>query len=283
MPEPAGPTLTATLVGVIEPLASDLADASPIAVFPATLLDEGDIGIAASPAIADLAPGASLDDLRAQLNALPGGEVFAIEESAVVAEEVRVAVAAQAQALAVLATIVALAAVVVLTQVLSRQLRPTAAEDEVLRAVGLPRRQVLLEPVGRAVVPVAVGTVGAAIVAVVASRAFPSGFARRVEPDPGIRVDVLVHVLGALAFGVGLLALVAVLRRGTGAGAAESDAPRAVDRLASWAPSPRAGIGVRFAFGRDGRTGSVAAPLAGVVAVVAWWRPPSPSARASTG
>ena len=84
---------------------------------------------------ADLAPGADLDDLRAQLNALPGGEVFAIEESAVVAEEVRVAVAAQAQALAVLATIVALAAIVVLTQVLSRQLRPTAAEDEVLRAV----------------------------------------------------------------------------------------------------------------------------------------------------
>ena len=171
--------------------------------------------------------------------------------------------------LAVLAAIVALAAVVVLTQVLSRQLRPTTAEDEVLRAVGLPRRQVLLEPVGRAVVPVAVGTVGAAIVAIVASRAFPSGFARRVEPDPGIRVDGLVHVVGALAFGVGLLALVAVLRRGTGAGAAESDAPRAVDRLASWAPSPRAGIGVRFAFGRDGRTGSVAAPLAGVVAVVA--------------
>ena len=69
-----------------------------MAVFPAALLDEGDIGMAASPAIADLAPGATEDDLRAQLNALEGGDTFSIESAAVVAEEVQVAVAAQAQA-----------------------------------------------------------------------------------------------------------------------------------------------------------------------------------------
>ena len=207
------------------------------------------------------------DDVRAQLNALDGGDTFSIESAAVVAEEVQVAVAAQAQAIGVLAAIVALAAVVVLTQVLSRQVRSTAAEDQVLRAVGLDRRQVRFEPVARALVPVAVGTAGAAILAILLSGIFPTGFARKIEPEPGVRVDALVQVIGALAFGVLLLALVAVLRASARTGTGR-EAPTTVDRLASWSPRPQAGIGVRFAFGRDGRTGSVLAPLAGVVAVV---------------
>ena len=103
VPEPDGPVLPATLVGIVEPFATELADATPVTVFPAALLDEGDIGVAASPAIADLAPGASEEDVRAQLNALEGGDTFSIESAAVVAEEVQVAVAAQAQAVGVLA------------------------------------------------------------------------------------------------------------------------------------------------------------------------------------
>ena len=267
VPEPDGPVVPATLVGIVEPFATELADATPVTVFPAALLDEGDIGVAASPAIADLAPGATEDDVRAQLNALEGGDTFSIESAAVVAEEVQVAVAAQAQAVGVLAAIVALAAVVVLTQMLSRQVRSTAAEDQVLRAVGLDRRQVRLEPVARALVPVAVGTAGTAILAILLSGIFPTGFARKIEPEPGVRVDALVQVIGALAFGVLLLTLVAVLRASARTGTGR-EAPTTVDRLASWSPRPQAGIGVRFAFGRDGRTGSVLAPLAGVVAVV---------------
>jgi len=267
VPEPDGPVLPATLVGIVEPLATELADATPLAVFPPALLDEGDIGVAASPAIADLAPGATEDDLRAQLNALDGGDAFSIESAAVVAEEVQVAVAAQAQAIGVLAAIVALAAAVVLTQVLGRQVRPTAAEDHALRAIGMAQRHVLLEPVGRALLPVALGSAGAAVVAIVVSGTFPTGFARKVEPEPGVRVDAVVQVIGALALGALLLALVAVLRA-TSRAASGREAPTTVDRLASWSPRPQAGIGLRFAFGRDGRTGSVVAPLAGVVAVV---------------
>ena len=267
VPEPDGPVLPATLVGIVEPLATELADATPLAVFPPALLDEGDIGVAASPAIADLAPGATEDDLRAQLNALDGGDAFSIESAAVVAEEVQVAVAAQAQAIGVLAAIVALAAAVVLTQVLGRQVRPTAAEDHALRAIGMAQRHVLLEPVGRALLPVALGSAGAAVVAIVVSGAFPTGFAREIEPAPGVRVDAVVQVIGALALGALLLALVAVLRA-TSRAASGREAPTTVDRLAGWSPRPQAGIGLRFAFGRDGRTGSVVAPLAGVVAVV---------------
>jgi len=265
--EPAGPVLRATLVGIIEPLATELANATPVTVFPRALLDEGDIGIAASVAIADLAPGRTEDDVRAELNALDGGDAFSIESAAVVSEEVQVAVAAQAQAIGVLAAIVALAAVVVITQVLSRQVRSTAAEDHALRALGMARRTVLLEPVGRALVPVAMGTAGAAILAVVVSGTFPTGFAREIEPAPGVRLDPLVHVVAALAFGAVLLVLVAALRATTRRSNAR-EAPTTVERLASWSPSPQADMGVRFAFGRDGRTGSVVAPLTGVVAVV---------------
>ena len=267
VPEPDGPTIAATLVGVIESHASELADATPLAVFPVSLLDEGDIGISGSVAVADLAPGKTVDDLRAQLNGLKDGDEFSIESAAVVAEDVEVAVATQAQATAVLAAIVALASIVVLTQALSRQVRPTAAEERVLRAVGLRRGQVLLEPVGRAVAPVAIGTVGAAILAILASGVFPTGFARRLEPDPGLRIDGLVHVGGALLFGATLLALVAATRALAGSTSGRAAAP-SVYRLATRSPSPQAGLGLRFAFGPRPGTGSVIAPLAGVVAVI---------------
>ena len=185
--------------------------------------------------------------------------MFAIESAAVVAEEVRVAVAAQAQAVGVLAA----------HRGPGRRrgphpgAEPAAAPDQ-------PPRTRCCGPsacrAGRCCSNRWGGRWSRSPSARWGRRSwrssrqasFPSGFARRVEPDPGVRVDGLVHVVGAL----GLRGRPPRAGRGAAPrhrhGAAESDAPRAVDRLASWAPSPRAGIGVRFAFGRDGRTGSVA-------------------------
>src|SRR3954453_21570821 len=53
---PAGPALTATLVGVIDG-PSDLNDGYNVALFPRTLLAQGDVGISASVMVAALAPG----------------------------------------------------------------------------------------------------------------------------------------------------------------------------------------------------------------------------------
>ncbi|MEO6318814.1 MAG: hypothetical protein ABIP36_08520 [Acidimicrobiales bacterium] len=74
--EPAGPTLPVTLVGVIDG-PNELEDETPLALFPAALLDAGDVGLASSVGLVALAPSATLDDLRAQLDGLPRGDASA--------------------------------------------------------------------------------------------------------------------------------------------------------------------------------------------------------------
>jgi hypothetical protein len=124
--DPTGPQLAATLVGVMDG-PNDIQDPTPLAVFPASLLDVGDVGIATTVGAIALEPGASIDDLRAQLDSLPNGDVFGLEPAEWVPADVRVAVSAQGQGLAVVAAIVAAAGIAVVGQLVSRQGRGTRA------------------------------------------------------------------------------------------------------------------------------------------------------------
>lgn len=94
--EPAGPTMPATLVGIIDG-PSELQDPYPIAVFPAALLDAGDVGVASSVRLVALAGQATIDELRAQLDDLEGG-AFGLAPVEWVPDDVRSAVTAQAAA-----------------------------------------------------------------------------------------------------------------------------------------------------------------------------------------
>jgi ABC-type lipoprotein release transport system permease subunit len=112
--------------------------------------------------------------------------------------EVQATIGAQAGALVLFAVLFALAALVVIGQMLAREVHLTAAEYPTLRALGMgPPQLFALAVLPMAVVGAAGGLVGA-VLATLASPLMPIGLARQAEPSPGLTV----HLAG---LGIGLL------------------------------------------------------------------------------
>ena len=99
-------------------------------------------------------------------------------------------------ALVLFAILAGLAALLVLGQVLSRQVAADASDHPTLAALGLSHRELTLVPLVRAAVVAAGAAALAVAVAVALSPLTPIGLARRAEIDPGVSVDVPVLVLG---------------------------------------------------------------------------------------
>lgn len=264
---PEGPSLTATLVGVMD-ATGELEGFPDLLVFPSTLLDEGDVGVAASVGLAALAPGATIADLRAQLDELPDGEIFSLSPAEWVSSDVRAGVNAQGQGLLVLGLIVAVAALVVLGQVLSRQLRPPDTEQIVLPALGFSRGHVVGDTLSRSAAIVLPGAAGALVLAYLCSGLFPVGFVDRVEPHPGLRFDATVLGVATAAVPAALLGWVVVARL---VELRPSRTPRPwgfAEVLASALPGGQASTGLRFAFvPATGRARSATTPVVGLTLV----------------
>lgn len=262
--DPKGPALTATLVGVVDG-PGGLNDDYAVALFPRSFLDKGDIGVSASVGVASLTPGATPEDLRAQLDDLPDGDQFSLDDAPWISDEVRAAVNAQGQGLLILAAIVAVAAVVALGQLLSRQLRLADAERSALRSLGLGPRHVIGEPAVRAALAVVPGVVVAAALAYAASGVFPLDFVRKVEPYPGRRFDLFVLGLGPALLGIALVLWVLCTLIVEARSSAGQRAGTMAERLAESVPSGQVSTAIRFAFGPNAdRRRSVTASLAGM-------------------
>ena len=218
----------------------------------------------------DLRPGVDLATLRAELDADPALAALSLEPGTLISEPVRDAVQAQARGLWILAAVAAIAAIAVLGQVMTRQVRPTQEERERLSAIGFTRPQILADAVVRAVIPITIGSLLGAAVAVLGSDQFPFGFVRVLEPTPGIRVDWTVLLAGAALFIVALtLWTVAALAFSGRPKRAVRPSPL-VEALATRSGSATAGIGLRLAFSRRARErGSVRGSVAGVLLSVA--------------
>ena len=181
-------------------------------------------------------------------------------------------------ALYLFATVVGVAALLVLGQILARQVAVDATDVPVLRAIGMAPGQSIGTVMTRSVVVGAAGGVLAVVVAALASRLFPFGPAGLAEPDPGFRMDWPVLALGLLLTVVvvlgrtGFTAWRVVRRYGAGGeglvagGARPSAAARAAAR-AGMPPAPTTGI--RFALERSGVLLGPATTLIGLVAAVA--------------
>ena len=129
------------------------------------------------------------------------------------AKPIRETLSALAVGLAVFALIAAAAAAVSITQAVSRHLAAAGVEQRVLDALGMPRR-VRRTALILITVPLAVGgAVLAVLTAVLASPLMPIGLGRRAEPDPGLRVDLVVIALGAVAVAALVLIAAAVAAR----------------------------------------------------------------------
>jgi putative ABC transport system permease protein len=167
----------------------------------------------------------------------------------------------QAVALWLLAALLALAGALVVAQLLTRQARFEATDFPVLRGLGMSRRNLFLVGMLR----VGVISVAAAVIAIgfaiAASPLLPVGLARIAEPHPGVSIDALVLLVGAIATVVlvGLLSVPSVARE---AGTAERRRDRAATRspllgALQRAPAPSVAIGTTFAFERRRARGSV--------------------------
>ena len=236
-------------------------------MFGISLLDDARIGTSGSVHAVDLADGASIDELRAQLDTIDGGDLLRLEPAAVIGPETRRAIDAQALGLWILAGLAGLVTIAALGQLLVRHARLSLAETSVLSSLGATRVQVAGETAARAGVVAAVAAAVAAVLAMSASGIFPFGFVRQVEPDPGFHGDALVLGVGALVLALGMVGWVVVMTRFRRS-AAPSRRPAGVDAVAARCPTSAMATGVRFAFTSRDAT-SLVSRLGGVVLMAA--------------
>jgi hypothetical protein len=163
----------------------------------------------------------------------------------------------------------ALTGLLVVAQALSRLVGADAADAHTLGALGATRRQRAYTSSVRALVSVVVGAVFAVLIAIVASPIFPIGPARQAVLGPGVRVDGLVLLAGAVALAAVLALAVGWTAWRRSRVAIGGDSVRdavghrpsvAVDRFAQAGAPVSAVAGVRFALERDRAHGAV--PLA---------------------
>jgi FtsX-like permease family len=192
-----------------------------------------------------------------------------VYQTAAIEAEAQQAIRPEAIALAVFGVIALLAALIIGTQAISRQLYAGAGEGEVLRALGAAPAATMADGLLGVVTAAVAGAVLAAVVAVGLSPLTLFGPVAAVEPTPGLDADWTV-----LGPGVAVLAVVLALVAG---GIAYRLAPHRVARRAGAAGGsglvaalsaglPASGAaGLRFAL-EPGR-GRTAVPVRSVIAV----------------
>ena len=137
-----------------------------------------------------------------------GGSVFVADESQQ-ATGVEQAIRPEAIALALFGLIAGLTTLLIVAQLVVRQLFVGAADYPSLRAMGMTRVQIAVAGVVEASLVVLAGGLLAAVFAVLASPLTPIGPARLAEPFPGFRVDLPVVGIGVVAIVALIAAIVA--------------------------------------------------------------------------
>lgn len=194
-----------------------------------------------------------------------------------------------AVALRAFSGLAASAALLILTQMLSRQLAVGTDDHPALRSLGMTPRQIDLTAVARTAISAVAGIGGAVLISFALSPLFPVGIARVVEPSPGLKFDAVVLggggailLLAMVAFTVPA-ARVATRRAARTHNAAEPEGQSSPSRVAALASSAGAPVsviaGVRLALERGrGRSAmpvrstivASAAAVASIVTLIAF-------------
>ncbi|HZQ58331.1 MAG TPA: ABC transporter permease [Acidimicrobiales bacterium] len=195
---------------------------------------------------------------------LPPGAVSYFRTASLGTGKVERTVKPEAIALAVFGAIAALAALVIVTLAISRELQVGDHDRDVLRSMGAHTSVVLADGLIGVIGAVVFGAVLACALAVVASPLSPLGPVRHVYPGRGIAFDWSVLGVGALVLVVGLAAVAVALAVVSSPErvARRRDVPRssAVARAAASSGMPPAAVvGLRFAL-EPGR-GRAAVPV----------------------
>jgi hypothetical protein len=252
---PDGPQLDVTLVGELGGRATGdpSRPADPLVVFPASLLDVGDIGIRSTPIAVRLDPGTSVDDLTRSVAALTQPNGLDVSPTEQITDQVRAAVSQQARSLWILDGIFVLLALVLLGQLLSRAAQLPPTDERVLRALGYDRTQMLVETTGWLLVVATIGVALGGILAALASGLFPTGFVRRIDPNPGLRPDLVVLSGGAALILVVVVCVSAALLAPRQRTRRSILPARFITALGALGPNAAASTGVQLAFVRGRR------------------------------
>jgi ABC-type lipoprotein release transport system permease subunit len=132
-----------------------------------------------------------------QVDALGRGRPVSVHQLGAQARDVNRSVHLIALALWLLAGLLMVVAVLVLGQLLARQIALDATDYPVLRSLGMTRRQLLGLAVARCAVIGAAGAALAVGVAIALSPLTPIGLARTAEPAPGLACDTLALLIAA--------------------------------------------------------------------------------------
>lgn len=264
-----GPDLELTVTGVVRGVdALQGVDLSPggvasVAFFTA---NEERVGALLDEPVVRLVDGADdLDRLRRFVADLTDDDVIVVPA----AEDYRAApsdtIDVFSAGLMIFAVLAALAGAVILLQAVGRQVMAMGPTIAVLSDLGLSGRSRAVAATLPLTGAAAAGAGLGMAVAIALSPRFPIGGARRIEPDPGVDVDLVVLIGGAL-----VLVLVLTIRALLAARAAGPlgdrplrQAPRA---RSQWRPPIEAAAGLRLAFlrGRGSTTVPVRSALVGV-------------------
>ena len=182
------------------------------------------------------------------------------------------AIRPQAIALAMFALLAALGALVIMGQIVSRQLFVSASDFPDLRALGVSRRQLLAITRAEIAAVAIVGMALAATFAVIASPLVLFGPARVIEPHPGIAPDWALLAVGAATIVVILMCLAEwparrIANRALSSATiptVEGRSTRVAHAAASLPTGPSATVGVRLAL--DPGAGRSAVPVRSTIA-----------------
>lgn len=195
---PTGPTLRLRVVGVIRETSQFLFSGGFIFPTPAVLVQHSSEMLVVENAHVQLRdPDRDISLLQRDVNTMvaKGAPVLDLH-----AQERRIGtgLVIERSALLLLSGAVALAGLVFAGQALARSSAAVAADSTALRTIGFTRLDFARAAALPHLITAAAAVLTALATAIALSTRFPIGFARRVDPDIGLYVDVPILITGAL-------------------------------------------------------------------------------------
>lgn len=207
---------------------------------------------------------------RELVGLVPRGEIYEFHVTSTVASQVELAIKPESVALGAFGVFAALACLILAAQATSRLLRRGDEDRGVLRALGASPAIIVVEGLVGVLIAVGLGTIVAAVVAVIFSPLGPLGPVRPVYPDPGFTIDWTVLGIGVAVLVVGLgsiataLSVRSVTKRVPQSGESVSRRSRAAFSLQRAGIPVAVAVGMHFAL-ESGR-GRSAVPVRSIIA-----------------
>lgn len=276
-----GPELRLRVVGVVRGV-TDVVGSSNKSVIASPHFDtsfRGRIAYSNRILLVRRASGFTPDDFHAAVDSTVGGAQLGVFDATHEDKPARRTIHTLALALVVFALVAGAVSMLSVNQAVSRHVVGSNPEHPGLVAFGLTRAQRVRAAIVTVVPAAAAGALMATVASYVASPVMPIGLARRVEPDPGLRMDWLVAGLTA----VGVIVIVVGEAMIAGLSATRADAGlrpyrsrRSAARvshltaaMSATGAGPVAASGLRLAFDRRPPALPVRSTVIGVGAALA--------------